>query len=1495
MKNITQLKRIKFSQTASSVPGLDKLIIKLRSTAKMLAFALTLMLSGVNMVGFAQSFTATLMSTQTYTRAYPCSYVCGGTYGTFTCVNPGSSTFSYATQAFTVSTAGNVTINVTGGTVSDPMIFVYTGSFNPGSPTANFKVGDDDSGPGLYSSISACANYFNAGTYVIVATSYGSGAQNGTINFTLGGGSGPVYVLPTVSTSTASGIGSNSVTLGGNVTSDGGATVTAKGVAWGTSSNPTTGTAMGSGTGSYSATVSSLSSGTLYYYRAYATNSVGTAYGTQSSYTTLSFVAPTVTTSGITSITYNSASSGGNVTSDGGSGILERGICWNTSTNPTTSNYKTSVSGTTGSFTAGMSSLSASTRYYVRAYARNSVGTSYGANQSFVTNHIVTYNSGGNGSISGTTTQYIADLGSGTQVTAVPSANYSFLNWSDGSSVNPRTETNVTSSKTITANFTINRLSFNPQPSSAVAGQNIPFTMRIVDAYGNTMTNSDGNTITIAIANNAGGGTIAGTLTLHPSGGVVSSVNIWINKTGNGYTLSASASPLTGATSGSFNITPAAIDHFTVVGITDPVVAGTTTTPVVTAYDQYNNIKTNYTGTIVFSSDETPLVTENFPANYTFLTSNNGIKTFTNGVILKTTGERTVRVNDEEKTGVQSAITVTPAIINHFTLVANGPITAGTEFTVTATVYDEYNNVKTNYDGPNSVLWTTTALSSANGTSRIMPENGVQNFTEGVATIGGFTFFNSDQDPSPTITITDGPTSSPGTTDPITIFNAPLDNFKVVTGTSQTAGVPFDVTVTARDVYWNICIDYSGSIRFKSSDDNLVVFPPGLQSFAGYNGVRTFTNGVRIDVNGAYWLRAADAAFAYKSGDQQNIVVSPGAFSELTSNSILTISDPTTPATFVDPIYRVAGEYVFVTATPRDAYDNLLYSCRDISILLNGSTSDYDGPIIVTNVGDGTYTAVLRVTLTGNNTISARFNENDPGIIFAQTRTAIVEAAPVDLAHSLITADPQTMTTDEHSNITVQLKDEFDNNRITSDGVVTLTTDHGVLTGGVTDNNNGTYSATLYGNYGAVGIAFITGKLNGDDISDSETVTITEGLPSLADIEITANPETITTNETSLISVQLKDQFANLITTDRGTVILSSTLGALTAVSYTSNGIYQATLSGWNPGFGPSTVTGTFDGGAIEDNAIVNFDEGLPDLTQITITASPITMTSDESSIITVQLKDAYGNNLTTDRGIVTLVSDKGALSEVVYSGNGSYTATLTGDNRGFGDATITGSIAGDINGDIADDAVVTITEGMPALAKIEISPSVSEMTTDETSLITVQLKDQFGNNLSTSRGIITLETDLGALTDVTDNSDGTYSATLSGNNSGTGLATITGALDDPDDVVNGIITDNAEVTITEGIPALAQIEISAFPEEITTDETSTISIQLKDQWGNNLTSQRGTIALSSTIGHIDASAAYQSNGIYTAILSGDDRGIGLATITGILTDVADAVTGAIS
>ena len=187
-------------------------------------------------------------------------------------------------------------------------------------------------------------------------------------------------VAPVLTTTAPTSVTSTIATTGGNITSDGGSTVTVRGVCWATTQNPTIAnskTTDGTGSGTFISNLTGLIHGTTYYLKAYATNSIGTAYGNQVSFTTTAEI-PTLTTNVATSVTATTALSGGNITSDGGSLVTARGVCWATTQNPTVANSNTTSGTGSGSYVSNISGLTAGTTYYVRSYAINSIGTAYG-------------------------------------------------------------------------------------------------------------------------------------------------------------------------------------------------------------------------------------------------------------------------------------------------------------------------------------------------------------------------------------------------------------------------------------------------------------------------------------------------------------------------------------------------------------------------------------------------------------------------------------------------------------------------------------------------------------------------------------------------------------------------------------------------------------------------------------------------------------------------------------------------------------------------------------------------------------------------------------------------------------------------------------------------------------------------------------------------------------------------------------------------------------
>ncbi|MFA4907162.1 MAG: FISUMP domain-containing protein [archaeon] len=193
-------------------------------------------------------------------------------------------------------------------------------------------------------------------------------------------------IEPGVGTAEVSEITATTAKCGGEVYSDGGSAVIARGVCWSTDQNPTVSdskTTDGTGTGSFTSEITGLTAGTDYYVCTYATNSIGTGHGGVKSFRTDDI--PSVTTSEVSEITTTTAKCGGEVTSDGGSAVTSRGVCWSTDQNPTVSDSKTTDGTGTGSFTSEITGLTAETEYYVCAYATNNVGTGYGSVMSFTT------------------------------------------------------------------------------------------------------------------------------------------------------------------------------------------------------------------------------------------------------------------------------------------------------------------------------------------------------------------------------------------------------------------------------------------------------------------------------------------------------------------------------------------------------------------------------------------------------------------------------------------------------------------------------------------------------------------------------------------------------------------------------------------------------------------------------------------------------------------------------------------------------------------------------------------------------------------------------------------------------------------------------------------------------------------------------------------------------------------------------------------------------
>ena len=220
-----------------------------------------------------------------------------------------------------------------------------------------------------------------------------------------------IFAAPEVTTAAATNVELTTATIGGNVTDDGGKTLSAVGVVYSKAENPTLETgskafaAQPYQMGAFTCNLTDLEEATTYYYKAFATNDQGTTYGEQRSFTCKATQAspPTVLTLEVTTKAIVAATLSGQIQSTGGAEIIRRGVCWTDSpTELPDANLDTkmedeeNVSGVfsfavaptytaNGTTMVPSYTLQANTTYRFRAYAENSAGISYGDAVEFTT------------------------------------------------------------------------------------------------------------------------------------------------------------------------------------------------------------------------------------------------------------------------------------------------------------------------------------------------------------------------------------------------------------------------------------------------------------------------------------------------------------------------------------------------------------------------------------------------------------------------------------------------------------------------------------------------------------------------------------------------------------------------------------------------------------------------------------------------------------------------------------------------------------------------------------------------------------------------------------------------------------------------------------------------------------------------------------------------------------------------------------------------------
>ena len=260
----------------------------------------------------------------------------------------------------------------------------------------------------------------------------------------------------------------------------------------------------------------------------------------------------------------------------------------------------------------------------------------------------------------------------------------------------------------------------------------------------------------------------------------------------------------------------------------------------VTARDSGGATATGYRGAVRFTSTDTrsPVL----PATYRFTAADAGTHLFT-GVALHQSGTCTLTATDTASgvvVGTSGPIRVSPGPVARFAVAAPPTAVAGVGFAVQVTAKDAFYNIVTAYRG-------TVAFASNDGRAPELPV--AYAFTAGDAGVHLFTGVVLHQSGSRTLTVRDTGTSAlTGTSSPIAVGAGAVSRFAVDVPVSATAGVPFSITVTAKDPWFNVVTGYRGTVWSPNSGgaiENSYAFT------AADKGVHTF-NGAVLLIGGIY-------------------------------------------------------------------------------------------------------------------------------------------------------------------------------------------------------------------------------------------------------------------------------------------------------------------------------------------------------------------------------------------------------------------------------------------------------------------------------------------------------------------------------------------------------------------------------------------------------------------------------------------------------------------
>ncbi len=571
-----------------------------------------------------------------------------------------------------------------------------------------------------------------------------------------------------------------------------------------------------------------------------------------------------------------------------------------------------------------------------------------------------------------------------------------------------------------------------------------------------------------------------------------------------------------------------------------------------------------------------------------------------------------------------------------------------------------------------------------------------------------------------------------------------------------------------------------------------------------------------------------------------------------------------------------AGNTTTITLQAKDDSGNNLTSGGLIVTFALASMGGGSGTIgAVIDNGNGSYTATFTGKLVGTNSIVATIN----GSTVANTAPLTVTPGPLSIANSPVTTGLASIQVGGSTVVTLQARDAYGNN-LSVAGLKVVFTLHGSTSVGklatVTDNKNGTYTAVYSGL--ADGSNSITATINGAAATlSTPSISVTGATVSTAKSILTVGTNTLVAGNTTTITLQAEDASGNKETS--GGLKVAFALGSKTGgqasfgpVIDNGNGTYTAVVTGTLAG--SNTITATIGTTKVTTPApAFKVSTGPLSLAYSPLTVSSSSLKAGTPVTVTFQPEDAGGNKLVMPGLSVVFGlgsgTASGTFSNQKYNSNGTYTATFTPTTAGSN--TIIATVGGST---VPSKPTIMVTPGAASVLQSLVGVSAGSVASGSTVTVTLQAEDVYGNK-ETSGGSMVLVSlanktgGQGTFGKVTDNKNGTYTATFTGTTAGANTITAT--------IGSARVTSTAGITVTPGPFSLARSVVTVPSATVAPNTPITVTLQVKDAAGNSETAGGLTVVFllenstggTGTFGPVTDNG----NGTYTTTFTGKTAG----------------------